>query len=135
MPAPLCSVLSHLAMTAVDELALAAPMELTDHPLADLRMSGRQVDLACPISVYQEFEPRFHPTYNKLFGKITRSLVSIRHTFLMISLTNGVPWGKGSIPSNSAIVAPRSAKLLRVPRFTPAFTGAPQTRSGTYSRE
>jgi uncharacterized protein (DUF169 family) len=59
------------AMTADDELAFTAPMEMTDQLLEGLRMSGRQVGLAYPIPVYQGFEPRFPPTYNKLFDKIT----------------------------------------------------------------
>lgn len=59
------------AMTADDELAFTAPMEMMDQLLEGLRMSGRQVGLAYPIPVYQGFEPRFPPTYNRLFDKIT----------------------------------------------------------------
>jgi uncharacterized protein (DUF169 family) len=59
------------AMTADDELAFAAPMASMDQLLEGLRMSGRHVGLAYPIPVYQGFEPRFPPAYNKLFDKIT----------------------------------------------------------------
>jgi len=59
------------AMTADGELAFTAPMEMMDHLIEGLRMSGRQVGLAYPIPVYQGFEPRFPPTYNRLFDKIT----------------------------------------------------------------
>ena len=59
------------AMTADGELAFTAPMEMMDHLIQGLRMSGRQVGLAYPIPVYQGFEPRFPPTYNRLFDKIT----------------------------------------------------------------
>jgi hypothetical protein len=46
-------------------------MEMMDHLIEGLRMSGRQVGLAYPIPVYQGFEPRFPPTYNRLFDRIT----------------------------------------------------------------
>ncbi len=59
------------AMTADDELAFAAPIAAMDRLLEGLRMSGRHVGLAYPIPVYQGFEPRFPPAYNKLFAKIT----------------------------------------------------------------
>jgi hypothetical protein len=59
------------AMTADDELAFTAPMGMMDQLLEGLRMAGHQVGLAYPIPVYQGFEPRFPPAYNKLFDKIT----------------------------------------------------------------
>jgi uncharacterized protein (DUF169 family) len=59
------------AMTADDELAFAGPMASMDQMLEGLRVSGRHVGLAYPIPVYQGFEPRFPPAYNKVFDKIT----------------------------------------------------------------
>lgn len=58
------------AMTADDELAFAAPANMADQLIEGLRISGRQVGMAYPIPFYQAFEPRFPPTYNKLFEKI-----------------------------------------------------------------
>jgi uncharacterized protein (DUF169 family) len=59
------------AMTADDELAFVAPVASLDRLLEGLSMSGRNVGLAYPIPVYQGFEPRFPPAYNRLFDKIT----------------------------------------------------------------
>ncbi len=59
------------AMTADDELAFAAPMESMERLLEGLLMSGRHVGLAYPIPVYQGFEPRFPPAYDKLLDDIT----------------------------------------------------------------
>ena len=58
------------AMTGDDELAFTAPAQLIDQIIKGLRMAGRQVGMAYPIPFYQAFEPRFPPTYEKLFGKI-----------------------------------------------------------------
>jgi len=59
------------AMTADDELAFVAPTTSLDRISEGLAMAGRQVGLAYPIPVYQGFEPRFPPAYNKLFEQIT----------------------------------------------------------------
>ncbi len=58
------------AMTADDELAFTAPANTADQLIEGLRVSGRQVGVSYPIPFYQAFEPRFPPTYNKLFEKI-----------------------------------------------------------------
>jgi len=58
------------AMTADDELAFAAPVHLMDELIEGLRISGRKAGMAYPIPVYQGFEPRFPPAYNKLFEKL-----------------------------------------------------------------
>ena len=59
------------AMTADDELAFVAPTASIDRLSEGLAVSGRQVGLTYPIPVYQGFEPRFPPAYNRLFDKIT----------------------------------------------------------------
>jgi uncharacterized protein (DUF169 family) len=59
------------AMTADDELCFAAPMRLLDRLLEGLEKSGRKVGMAYPIPFYQGFEPRFPPSYNTLFDRIT----------------------------------------------------------------
>lgn len=59
------------AMTADDELAFAAPVHLVDQLIEGVRTSGRQVGMAYPIPLYQGFEPRFPPAYNKLFERIS----------------------------------------------------------------
>ncbi len=58
------------AMTGDDELAFTAPAQLTDQIIEGLRISGRQVGMTYPIPFYQGFEPRFPPTYDKLFRKV-----------------------------------------------------------------
>jgi uncharacterized protein (DUF169 family) len=59
------------AMTADDELAFVAPEHRIDQLLEGLRLAGRGAGMAYPIPVYQGFEPRFPPAYNKLFEQIT----------------------------------------------------------------
>ena len=51
-----------------------------------------------------------------------------------ISSRKLVPFGR-SRPKFSATVAPISARVARVPRFTPPRIPAPIARTGTYSRE
>ncbi len=58
------------AMTADDELAFTAPAQQIDEIIEGLRISGRQVGITYPIPFYQGFEPRFPPTYEKLFRKV-----------------------------------------------------------------
>jgi len=52
----------------------------------------------------------------------------------LISFRKLVPIGR-SRPKFSATVAPISARVARVPRFTLPRTPAPIARTGTYSRE
>ena len=59
------------ALTADDELAFAAPAHLLDNLIEGLHISGRKAGMAYPVPVYQAFEPRFPPAYNKLFDKIS----------------------------------------------------------------
>lgn len=58
------------AMTADDELAFTAPAGVVDDLIEGLRVAGRKVGVSYPIPFYQGFEPRFPPTYNKLFNKV-----------------------------------------------------------------
>jgi uncharacterized protein (DUF169 family) len=59
------------AMTADDELCFAAPMGLLDRLIEGLEKSGGKVGMAYPIPFYQGFEPRFPPSYQSLFDRIT----------------------------------------------------------------
>ena len=58
------------AMTGDDELAFTAPAQMIDQIIEGLRMSGREIGMRYPIPVYQAFEPRFPPIYERLFEKI-----------------------------------------------------------------
>src|SRR5262249_34404844 len=51
-----------------------------------------------------------------------------------ISLKKLVPCARGPTSNRSASVCPRSANVLRVPKFLPAATAGPAIRMGTYSR-
>ena len=58
------------AMTGDDELAFTTPARLIDQLIEGLGIAGRRAGVTYPIPFYQAFEPRFPPSYEKLFRKI-----------------------------------------------------------------